>query len=177
MMASRIVPLGATSFLKASLKNPVWSSSFVVPAVRSWRSSSLCLCVPSFYSLGSVLQLLTLPSSSCLSNGCFVVVVVGLLSGIWCRECHGRSPLWILCHRGSLFPRRMLCRRRNSWRMLCRHWLLGPLSGRCFVAESVWTLFLADAWPPWSLGLRWRRLCRCCCWMLLYLIRVDALPP
>jgi hypothetical protein len=59
--------------------------------------------------------------------------------------------------------------------MLCHHWLVGPLSGRCFAAESVLAHFLADALPPWSLGLRWRMLCRRCCWMLV--LWVDGLPP
>jgi hypothetical protein len=36
--------------------------------------------------------------------------------------------------------------------MLCHHWLVGPLFGRCFAAESVLAHFLADALPPWSLG-------------------------
>jgi hypothetical protein len=29
---------------------------------------------------------------------------------------------------------------------------IGPLFGRCFATESVWTHFLVDALPPWSLG-------------------------
>jgi hypothetical protein len=36
--------------------------------------------------------------------------------------------------------------------MLCRLWLFGHLSGRCFAVESVLARFLADALPPWSLG-------------------------
>jgi hypothetical protein len=95
-----------------------------------------------------------------------------------CRECHGRSSLRILVL-GGVFSSSLA----DAWPSAefladaLPLLALGPFFGRCFVVESVWTLSLADTWPPWSLGLRWRMLCRCCCWMLLCLIRVDALPP
>jgi hypothetical protein len=36
--------------------------------------------------------------------------------------------------------------------MLCRRWLFGHLSCRCFATKSVLALYLADALPPWLLG-------------------------
>ena len=135
------------------------SPPFVVPAVRSWWSSSLCLCVHSFYSLGSVLQLLTLASSSCLSDGCFVVVVVGLFSGIWRRESHGRSPLRIFCLGVASSPTdawpsaELLADALPSldfgsplWQMLCCQKRVDPLLGGCLAAMVAWSS-LADVLP------------------------------
>jgi hypothetical protein len=67
-----VLPLGVTSFLKASLKDLF--ASFRV--VGSWWSSSLYPYPPMFYSQWFLLQQLTLPSSSGSHSGCFAVIVL-----------------------------------------------------------------------------------------------------
>ena len=156
-MASRVIPLGITSFLKASLKNllrPVACPMSVVPALGHRWSSLLSLCVPSFYSLGSVLQLLTLPSSS----GYRYLYLTDALPSLSLVSSRADALLprlsWPLLstntcrmRMSSLLPRRMLGRRRNSWRMLCRRWLLVPS--------------LVDALLPRACGpSSWQMLCR-----------------
>jgi hypothetical protein len=86
-----------------------------------------------------------------LSGGCFAAIVVGPPSGrCFVADCVMVAPhADALSHWESLLlPWRMLSR-WNPWRMLCRLWFFGPLSGTSAV-ESVLALFLADTWPSWS---------------------------
>jgi hypothetical protein len=162
------IPLGVTSSLKASLKN---RESPMAHRSSLWSPSSVVAG-------GAPRCALSLIALVCPATLGIVVVVY--------RSRADALPLLLLASSlaDALLP-------RVSWPLPCTDALpsgrlggcfaafgsLVPLSGRCFVAESVWAHFLADAWPPWSLGLLWQMLCHHCCRMLLCLLWVDALPP
>jgi hypothetical protein len=190
-MASRVVPLDVTSFLKASPMNLLWPvacSSFGRRGVRrSCRRrapgevlSCACVCICST-AMGcpAALDLAGVVTSGCFAanaffiDGCFAVVVAGpSLADALLRI--GRPPLQMFCRRGCLLPRRML---GHLW-----------IPGRCFAALDSLAPSLVDALLPrvcWPVSLRmlcrcgrsvhWRMLCRHSCWLLV--LSVDALPP
>jgi hypothetical protein len=151
----------------------------VVTVGYEW-SSSLRLSVHIFFSQWPVLQLLTLLLSLHLLDSLVdtlppLSLVSSLVDALLLRVVAGPPvdalPQWA----SSLLPRRMLGHRWNPWKMLCRRCLFGPFFGRCFDARSVLALsWWIYTWLLWSLGLHWRILCR---WLLVYLFRMDTLPP
>ena len=124
--------------MKASMKNHLQ-----LIGGGSWWSSSLYPSVPMFFSQWPIQQLLTLLSSLGFRSRCFTAIALChhcCLPPLWwmlCyRECHGRSPLWTLCHTGHFrfFPARCLA--------------ADGILGGCFAAVGSSFPSLVDAFLP-----------------------------
>lgn len=133
-MASTVIPLGVTSFVKALLKNLLCLIPRVVTfaTVDFWWSSSLCLYMPMFYS-----QWLSCSIRPCCCRLAFIADALPLLSLSW----------WMLGHHWFLW--RMLCHRchwPSLWHMLLLPCVPWSFPCGCFAAVAVFPSSPADAW-------------------------------